>query len=140
MCVLVTGATGLLGRTLVPHLQQHDHELVTHARTEGADVSVDLADAGRTAELLREIGPRVVINLVGLTSVELCENHPNDAYRGNTRTVENLAYGIRQMDSACHLIHISTDHLYDGAGLHTEENVTLTNTYALTKYAGELAA
>ena len=138
--ILVTGATGLLGRTLVPQLQLHGHNVVTHARTGGADATGDLADRNNTSDLLSRIQPTVIINLVGLTSVELCENQPNAAYLANTRTVENLAHWIRQAGASCHLIQISTDQVYDGEGLHTEEHVTLTNTYALTKYAGELAA
>jgi dTDP-4-dehydrorhamnose reductase len=138
--VLITGATGLLGRTLVPQLRLHGHCLVTHARTGGADHSGDLADRGRTSELLSSIQPTVIINLVGLTSVELCENTPNSAYQANTRTVENLAHWVRHADAKCHLVQVSTDQLYDGPGLHTEDNITLTNVYAITKYAGELAA
>ena len=40
----------------------------------------------------------------------------------------------------CHLVQISTDHIYDGPGLHTEELITITNNYGFSKYAGELAA
>ena len=34
---------------------------------------------------------------------------------------------------------ISTDHVYDGPGIHVEENVTLRNYYAYSKYSAELA-
>jgi len=45
-----------------------------------------------------------------------------------------------QTKADCHLIQISTDHVYDGIGPHSEDQVTLTNNYASSKYAGELAA
>jgi dTDP-4-dehydrorhamnose reductase len=47
---------------------------------------------------------------------------------------------ISLQDSPPVLVHVSTDQLYDREGPHLEDDVTLSNTYALTKYAGELAA
>ena len=138
--ILVTGATGLLGRTLVPQLRRRGHNIVTQARVEDADYLVDLVDKSKVFELLTKVQPAVIINLVGLTSVENCQEQTNAAYLANTRTVENLVQWIRETGAACHLIQISTDHVYDGAGPHTEEIVTLTNNYAFSKYAGELAA
>lgn len=138
--ILITGATGLLGTSLVPHLKKCGYSVVTHARTGGADFLVDLANRDRSFEMLTQIQPNVIINLVSLTSVELCQERPNLAYLANTRSVENLVHWILQTGVACHLIQISTDHLYDGNGLHSEDQVTLTNNYAFSKYAGELAA
>ena len=138
--VLVTGATGLLGGTLLSPLRVTGHNVKTHARTSDADFHADLSDTKEAFKLLDQIEPAIIINLVGQTSVELCQEKPNLAYLANTRTVENLASWIEKTYVACHLIQISTDHLYDGAGPHTEEQVTLTNNYAFSKYAGELAA
>jgi dTDP-4-dehydrorhamnose reductase len=138
--ILITGATGLLGTTLAPYLIKCGYRVVTNARAGGADFLVDLADKDKTFEMLVQIQPDVIINLVSLTSVELCQEQPNLAYLANTRSVENLANWILQTGMACHLIQISTDHVYDGTGPHSEDNVTLPNNYAFSKYAGELAA
>ena len=138
--ILITGATGLLGLTLVPHLRKRGHNIVTQARAGGADYLVEMADKSHVFEFLTRIQPAVIINLVGLTSVEDCQDQTNAAYLANTRAVENLAQWILQTGAASHLIQISTDHVYDGTGPHTEEVVTLTNNYAFSKYAGELAA
>lgn len=129
-----------MGSSLVPYLKNCGYEVVTHARSKQADFMFDLSDRTKSCELLTQIQPSVIINLVSLTSVELCENQVNLAYLTNTRTVENLAYWIASSGAACHLVQISTDHVYDGMGLHTEDEITLTNTYAFSKYAGELAA
>jgi dTDP-4-dehydrorhamnose reductase len=72
--------------------------------------------------------------------VDRCETQPNQAYLANVRIVENIAGWIKQEKTPCHLAHISTDQVYDGASPHAEEQVTLTNYYAFSKYAGELAA
>jgi dTDP-4-dehydrorhamnose reductase len=137
--ILVTGSTGLLGSSLVPFLRSSGLEVVAHAHSQKADLSFDLSSKTETFSHLDGLKPSTILNLVGLTSIETCEEHPNTAYSINTRTVENIASWIRKR-GGCHLVHVSTDQVYDGLGPHPEEPVTLTNTYALTKYAGELAA
>lgn len=138
--ILITGATGLLGTTLAPFLKKCGYSIATLARTGEADFLVDLADREKSLEMLMQIKPGMIINLASLTSVELCQDEPNMAYLANTRTVENIAYWIQKTEADCHLVQISTDHIYDGAVLHTEDEITLTNIYAFSKYAGELAA
>jgi len=138
--ILITGATGLLGSSLVPYLNNCGYHVVTHAHTTQAGVMFDLSDRIKSYEILEQMQPSIIINLVSLTSVELCEEQVNLAYLTNTRTVENLAHWIVLSEVDCHLVHISTDHVYDGMSLHTEDDITITNNYALSKYAGELAA
>lgn len=138
--ILITGSTGLLGSTLVPWLKSHGNTIATHARQNNADYAADLANKSETFALLDKIQPNVIVNLVGLTSVERCQDNANESYLVNTRTVENIANWILQTGAICHLIQISTDQVYDGACLHTEDQVNLTNNYAFSKYAGELAA
>jgi dTDP-4-dehydrorhamnose reductase len=138
--ILITGSTGLLGSTLVPWLKSHGKTTATHARQGNADYTADLVSKCATFALLNKVQPNVIINLVGLTSVERCQDHANDSYLINTRTVENIANWISQDSANCHLIQISTDQVYDGTGTHTEDQVTITNNYAFSKYAGELAS
>lgn len=140
MKLLLLGSTGLLGSTLSGFLASGEREVCTHGRGGGAQYKGDLSDPEQAISLLRLVRPDVVINLTGLTNVELCEAHPNQAYLLNVRIVENITRWIRQEREGCHLIQISTDQVYDGLKLHTEESVTLTNYYAFSKFAGELAA
>lgn len=140
MRVLVTGAGGLLGCALAPVLAQAGHEVIAHGRAPGSQARADLTDIGQTFGVLDRFRPDVIVNLAALANVDACEEHPQLAYEGNVRSVENLVAWIRRNGSECHLVHISTDHVYDGAGPHCEERVTLTNYYAFSKYAGELAA
>lgn len=138
--VLITGATGLLGSSLVPLMNQREYTVKTHARSGDVDCQADLSVPDVVFELLDKTKPEVIVNLVGLTDVDRCEAMPKQAYLANVRTVENIVAWIKQAKASCHLVHISTDQVYDGAGPHLEEKVLLSNYYAFSKYAGELLA
>jgi dTDP-4-dehydrorhamnose reductase len=138
--ILITGATGLLGSRLTAYLKLAGFSVITHGKSSKADFMVDLCDSEKSWNLLSSIQPNIILNLVSLTNVDECENNVNVAYMANTHVVENLVHWIEKNRATCHLIQISTDHVYDGSELHSEDAVTLTNTYAFSKYAGELAA
>lgn len=138
--VLVLGANGLLGSSLVRTLRTEGQTVISQARGEGADVRAELTSAGDVLTMVRESRPDVIVNLAALTNVDECERTPQQAYLANVRVVENIARGIAAADRAIHLVHISTDQIYDGEGPHGEDEVTITNYYGFSKYASELAA
>ena len=138
--ILITGAAGLLGSSLVPYLRMLEHRVITQARSAKADFRIDLCDRDRTWEMLTCVQPSLIINLVGLTNVDLCEDQVNDAFLANTATVESMVSWMELGRGDCHLIHISTDQVYDNKGPHTENQINIRNNYALSKYAGELVA
>lgn len=140
--ILVTGATGMLGCTLAPSLERCGHSVLRHGfRTEStSDLQADLRDYASTAGLLGRITPDCIINLAALTDVDACERRPHEAYLMNTAIVDNIGRWMLTAESECHLVQISTDQLYDGGGPHLESKITISNTYAFSKIAGELAA
>jgi dTDP-4-dehydrorhamnose reductase len=138
--VLVMGSTGLLGSTLAPALAASGHSVVTHGFSSAAQERADLCDYNQTSALVARVNPDCIINLAALTNVDLCECEPNLAYLLNVATVANISRAIREHAPHCHLIQISTDQVYDGTGPHVESEVTVTNTYAFSKIAAELAA
>ena len=138
--VLVTGATGLLGCSLVPFLQECGHQVIRMGNTRASDLNIDLASYEQTARALDNTKPDVIINLAALTNVDRCETHPQEAYLLNVKAVENLCAWIKTAGQVCHLIQISTDQVYDGPGPHSEGELTICNFYAMSKLAGEIIA
>ncbi len=134
--ILVTGATGLLGCTLVPRLAACGHTVIRHGFNASADVRADLRDSVQTAAMIDAARPDCIVNLAALTNVDACESDPQAAYLLNVLAVANLAGA---MQGACHLVHMSSDQVYDGPGPHAEASLTIRNTYAFSKMAGELA-
>jgi dTDP-4-dehydrorhamnose reductase len=136
--VLVLGSSGMLGSRLVPALKAKGRDVIPQTRSDTGRLPCDLSVDGQTFELLDYVKPAVAINLVGLTDVDRCEKQPQLAWESNVRVVESLAAACTRVGS--HLIHISTDQVYDGMSPAGEWQARPGNIYALTKYAGELAA
>ena len=129
----------MLGCTLAPFLEAQGHTVIRHGHSTPADVVCDLINCADTAAMLETVAPDCVVNLVAATNVDECERSPHSAYLLNIRTVENLVAGLAGSEGAF-LVQVSTDQVYDSFGDSDENDVRLTNIYAMSKYAGELAA
>lgn len=142
--VLVLGSSGLLGHILTPYLREVGFSLITHGKSNcsATDVECDATDANQLHEVILGQSPDFIINLIALTNVEQCNAEINLAYRLNVKVVENIVSSIMHMPKGKgRLIQISTDHVYDKQdGASAECEAVLRNVYALSKYAGEMAA
>ncbi len=142
--VIVFGASGLLGASLVPALRACGHTVLAQSRDSGADLCLDPFDRISVAAALALHRPDAVVNLVAATNVDQCETHTELAWQANAGVVAAIAEGILALGndpvSRPHLVHISTDQVYDGPGPHAEEVVHPINVYGLSKYTGELLA
>ena len=130
----------MLGSSLVPFLQERGHQVTRLGHNQITDLNANLASYEQTAHALDLAKPEVIINLTALTNVDRCETHPLEAYLLNVKPVENLCAWMQAADHPCHLIQISSDQVYYGAGPHTEGELTIRNHYAMSKLAGEFAA
>ncbi len=140
--VLVTGASGLLGANLIIEALD-DHQVVgvcyQHGMAvRGAEiVSADLSRAGVARELLQTYQPDWVVNAAAATSLEMCEDDPEMAFRLNGDMAGHVAEAAEQVDAG--LIHISTDAVFDGQQgdyIESDEPHPL-SVYAESKLAGE---
>ena len=109
---LIIGATGLLGSIIYKRFQSSNQVFGTYFRSTGISDSnlhfLDASDLSQLSGIIRDISPSVIINCMGLTSVELCERRPEASWRLNAEIPMRLAQ-ISSLVGA-RLIHISTDH------------------------------
>lgn len=144
LTVIVLGASGLLGASLVPVLNKLGHRVVAQSRRAGFDLCLDPCNASALLDALKKIDPDVIVNLVAATDVDQCETSPQVAWRINADVVGNLAKSVAELSHSSkrkpHVIQISTDQVYDGQGPHREDRVNLVNVYGISKYMGELFA
>lgn len=142
--VIVFGASGLLGASLVPALRARGHIVLAQSRGPGADLCLDPSNRAAVAAVLALHRPVAVVNLVAATNVDQCETQTELAWQANAGVVAAIAEGILALGnnpaSRPHLVHISTDQVYDGPGPHAEDEVHPINVYGLSKYTGELLA
>lgn len=125
---LVLGDSGLLGKCLMSHLKLR-HKVRGISRT-SSDIPLNLFDKKNLQDILMREAPQTLINTVALTNVDLCESNKEEAHRLNVRLPEMLTE--MQNEYPFHIIHISTDMMYEGLGI-----VAPVNEYALTKLQGE---
>ncbi len=100
-------------------------------------LSIDLESVEQLSQTMSIINPDVVIHTAGLTSVERCEAEPDLARHINTELAENVAKACTRLELP--LVHISTDHLFDGIDTLVSENrpAAPINTYGRTKAEAE---
>lgn len=129
--IVVIGSNGLLGQTLVNKLIAHpEFQLYAMAsgenrNTNASDLryfSIDLQDFKTIRWQLNLIEPHFVINALAMTNVDACETQQDDCKRINTDFVTALAEVCKELST--HLIHISTDFIFDGTeGFYTEDDI-----------------
>ena len=132
--VLVLGAGGQLGRELL-YTADPKLECVALKRQE-----LDIGDSAVVASRLAELAPGVVINAAAYTAVDAAEENAIVARRANEQGPANLALVCRELGA--HLIHVSTDFVFDGAASspYTPDAVTSPlGEYGRGKLAGEQA-
>jgi len=134
MKILITGANGQLGITL-QHLAPPVHKIVPLTSRQ-----LDITNRKAVLETIREIRPDTIINAAAYTAVDKAESEPDIAMAVNAHGPENLA--IAAQETACRLIHLSTDFVFDGQKCRPytpEDEPNPLNVYGATKLAGEQA-
>jgi dTDP-4-dehydrorhamnose reductase len=145
MRITVTGANGLVGSRLCRWLVVQGHTVTAVARgdrrTEGdfEYLSCDLTDSDAVGRAMTAARPEVVVHTASMTEVDACERSPDAAWAANTVAAANVARHARA--SSAHLVHVSTDYVFDGQdGPYDEEaRPNPSGVYARTKWLGEEA-
>lgn len=145
MKIIITGSNGLLGQKLVQLLQtDKEVELIATARrplsvplTRGTFRKLDIEDQEQVNSLLSEIKPEIIINTAAMTHVDDCELQQDACWKANVTSVEYLVKACNQNN--IHLIHVSTDFIFDGkhGPLDENEKPSPVNFYGESKLAAE---
>lgn len=136
MKILITGASGLVGRAVVEHCLANGDEVFAFDHK-----SLDIAAHATVGELIIRHSPEAVINCAAWTDVDGCENDPEKARQVNALGPENLARASRRANAV--LLTISTDYVFDGlkGGFYTQRDTPRpASVYGRFKLDGERRA
>lgn len=129
--VLLTGATGLLGRALVETVPSG-----VRLNCERIDVTCrDLVHEG-----FSRIEPSLVIHAASIGNVDYCEQYPSEANRVNVTGTENLVMECGKTGTP--IVLLSSNAVFDGENPpYAEDDIPCpVNHYGKTKYASEKIA
>tara|TARA_Y100000385_G_scaffold152675_1_gene158422 strand:- start:4164 stop:5060 length:897 start_codon:yes stop_codon:yes gene_type:complete len=142
--ILITGSNGLLGQKLV-HLLKEKNNVIASSKgscliSNQSDFiyhSLDITDEEAIFETFEKYKPDAVINTAAMTNVDGCEDQKELCDKINVRAVEYLSKACEQYDT--HLIHISTDFIFDGEnGPYSEDDIANPlSYYGLSKWKSE---
>lgn len=119
--IVVTGSNGLLGQTLVNLLMKQPSNYSIYGLSRGENRSgrddfsyhrIDITNFNELNHLLRTIQPDFIVNTAAMTNVDTCEEQKEACLQINVEAVENLTKICSEIHA--HLIHISTDFIFDG--------------------------
>lgn len=122
MKILITGSNGLLGQKLVYALKGQSHiHLIAASRGEnrirdkhGYEYeTLDITDEKQVMDLIIENRPDCIINTAAMTNVDECEKNREECTKINIDSVKYLINACHLYNT--HLIHLSTDFVFDGA-------------------------
>jgi dTDP-4-dehydrorhamnose reductase len=140
MKILVTGAGGMLGQTLVPCLEKRGHDVTAFVKA-----NLDVTDFKQVQSTLASV-PKLdlVIHCAAYTKVDQAESEPELANLVNGQGTENVAMACKQLGLP--MLYVSTDYVFDGERNPSEhrpyEPTDKTNplsVYGKSKLAGETA-
>lgn len=153
--ILITGSNGLLGQKLVYALLDRNKKgnswnIIATSKGENrlrekngyTYVPFDITNKNEVETVFAKYKPDVVVNTAAMTNVDACETDKAGAKLLNVTAVENMITAIQNSAfkiQNCHLIHLSTDFIFDGEnGPYKEEDVpNPLSHYAETKLEAE---
>jgi dTDP-4-dehydrorhamnose reductase len=136
--IYMAGAGGMLGEGFHDVLSER-HEI----RASDIDVNadwlelLDFRDFDSYRSAVRDFAPNYLFHLGAHTSLEYCEEHPDEAYATNTLAAEHAVHIANEFDIP--LLYISTAGIFDGEQ-ETYDDWDMPNPlghYARSKYMGE---
>jgi dTDP-4-dehydrorhamnose reductase len=145
--VLITGSNGLLGQSLSNLLLSHPDNYDFLATSNKVNLNqnipaekfktLDIVDYLKTLEIIKQFVPDVIVHTAAKTNVDDCELKPESAKKVNIEGARNIAIAAKEVKA--HLIHLSTDFVFDGTdGPYDESDIPAPQSvYARSKWESE---
>jgi dTDP-4-dehydrorhamnose reductase len=144
--ILITGSNGMLGQRAVQFYSSKENVELLATSVEDKSVvdsveyvASDIKDRESIKKIIYDYCPDFIVHTAAFTNVDLSEKLREDAWRINVKGVEYIGEAARAIDA--HIIHISTDYIFDGKNGPYDENATPDpiGYYGRTKLASENA-
>ncbi|KAJ1940535.1 hypothetical protein FBU59_003781 [Linderina macrospora] len=139
--VIVTGASGLLGRAVVAELEQRSFTVVGTAFTRSTATlrKLDLSDSAAVSAFIAAEQPQAIIHCAAEKRPDVAEQNREATEQLNAYVPGHLADLAKQHDAF--FVYISTDYVFDGTSppYQTGDVPNPLNFYGRTKLAGERA-
>lgn len=140
--ILITGASGLLGRRILKSFLDIKSWNVTgtaHSRPAPGLVQVDLSDLEHLAGFLDSVNPDIIIHSAAERRPDVSERDPEGTQRLNVETTAGIAAWAAAHNAF--LVYISTDYVFDGTTppYYIDSLPNPLNSYGASKRAGEVA-
>uniref|UniRef100_A0A2R5LN12 Methionine adenosyltransferase 2 subunit beta n=1 Tax=Ornithodoros turicata TaxID=34597 RepID=A0A2R5LN12_9ACAR len=112
--VVITGASGLLGRALVRAFESSSWNVrgLAHTRVSGDLVAVDLTNFDESANVILQAKPDIIVHSAAQRVPDKVEKEPERSHALNVEASKNLAHLAEK--EGIPFIHISTDYVFDG--------------------------
>jgi dTDP-4-dehydrorhamnose reductase len=135
--VLVTGASGFIGKQFMEAFRGHDVVGLRYSRPEPGLLAMDLREPLAVRSCLEDLRPEVVIHCAARPNVDWCELNRDEARAINLLPVRLLAEKCARLRAK--LVFLSTDYVFDGLhGPYSETDPTNPiNEYGRLKLEGE---
>lgn len=133
MRILVTGSTGLLGKSLCPMLDSEGWQYwACNSKI------FDVTNTKMVNEIMNKISLDFIIHLAGFTNIDQAEDNPDKAYEVNQLGTKNIANIAKKHNIP--ILYVSTDNVFDGTSDKPYKPTDATNpinVYGKSKLAGE---
>jgi len=131
--ILVTGATGQLGKDVV-HFFSNYCTVFGMSRED-----LDVTELEQCQQKISEIRPDAIIHCAAFTAVDLAESETDQAFKVNAVGSRNVALAAEKIGAK--ICYLSTDYVFDGTSnspYNEYDNTNPINVYGKSKRAGEI--
>lgn len=133
MRIIITGASGQVGRALQQVLSEQGFNVLPTPRFDVADHAI--------VQQLSALSPELVIHCAAMTNVDGCATDPDTAFKVNAFGAQNVAHACLRCNAE--MVYVSTNEVFDGRSdrpYREDDPPHPINPYASSKRSGEQMA